>query len=95
MGSLYRRWDLAHTKETSQKESTTLKVKRLKSPITIGIQVMSGVKRNFSKNLGLRAEIKFRDPIVDVESQFKSNTINYNGYIISVDPTPFQNKSEL
>ena len=63
-----------------------------KSPITIGIQVMSGVKRNFSKNPGLRAEIKFRDPIVDVESQFKSNTINYNGYIISVDPTPFKTR---
>jgi hypothetical protein len=63
-----------------------------KSPITIGIQVMSGVKRNFSKNLGLRAEIKFRDPIVDVESQFKSNTLNYNGYIISVDPTPFKTR---
>ncbi len=66
--------------------------KAIKSPITIGIQVMTGVKRNLSKNIGLRAEVKFRDPIVDVESQFENNIINYNGYIISVDPTPFKTR---
>lgn len=63
-----------------------------RSPTNLGIQVMAGVGYNLFKNFGLKAELKFRDPIVEVESKFKDNTIDYNGYIISIDPTPFRTR---
>lgn len=63
-----------------------------KAPINIGIQVMSGVVYNFSDKLGARIELKFRDPIIETESKFKNNQINYNGYIIQIDPSPFRQR---
>ncbi len=63
-----------------------------KSPVNFGIQVMSGVQYNFTRNFGLRAEVRFRDPIAEVESRFKDNRINYNGYIIQIDPSPFRTR---
>ena len=62
------------------------------SPINLGIQVMSGVGYNLLKNLGLKAELKFRDPIVEVESKFKDSSISYDGYIIQIDPSPFRTR---
>jgi hypothetical protein len=63
-----------------------------RSPINIGIHVMSEVQYNFPKNLSLRAQLKFRDPIAEVESRFKNAQIEYNGYIIPIDPTPFRTR---
>lgn len=63
-----------------------------RSPINLGIQVMSGVQYNFKKNFSLRAELKFRDPIAEVESRFKNAQIEYGGYIIPIDPSPFRTK---
>ncbi|MFN3135984.1 MAG: outer membrane protein [Candidatus Kryptonium sp.] len=63
-----------------------------KSPINFGIQVMSGVGYNLLKNLGIKAELKFRDPIVEVESKFKDTSISYDGYIIQIDPSPFRTR---
>ncbi len=63
-----------------------------RSPVNIGIQVMSGVQYNFEKNLSLRGELKFRDPIVEVESRFKDVQIEYNGYIFPIDPAPFRTR---
>ncbi len=63
-----------------------------RSPINIGIHVMSGLQYNFAKNLSLRGELKFRDPIVEVESRFKNAQIEYSGYILQIDPTPFRTR---
>lgn len=63
-----------------------------RSPINFGIQVMSGVGYNLLKNFGIKAELKFRDPIVEVESKFKDASISYNGYIIQIDPSPFRTR---
>lgn len=63
-----------------------------KSPVNIGIQVMSGIIYNFSDKFGARLELKFRDPIIEVESKFTDNRINYNGYIIQIDPAPFRQR---
>ncbi len=63
-----------------------------RSPVNIGIHVMSGVHYNFEKNLSLRGELKFRDPIVEVESRFKDALIEYNGYIFQIAPTQFRTR---
>lgn len=63
-----------------------------KKPFNLGIQVMSGVTYNFSDKFGIKLEFKFRDPIVEVESKFTNHIVNYNGYIIQLDPAPFRQK---
>lgn len=74
------------------KSILNLKSKIQKSPVNLGIHVMSGVQFNFTEKIGLKGELKFRDPIVEVESKFTDNQINYNGYIIQIDPSPFRTR---
>ncbi len=69
-----------------------VKSKIQKSPVNIGIHVLSGVQFNLTEKIALRGELKFRDPIVEVESKFLDNQINYNGYIIQIDQTPFRTR---
>lgn len=75
-----------------EKSIANVKSEIQRSPINLGIHVMSGVQYNFAKNLSLRGELKFRDPIVEVESKFKTAQIQYNGYILQIDTSPFRTR---
>ena len=48
----------------------------------IGIHVLTGVDYQIHSRLGLRFEIKFRDPHFDVTSKFDQQSVNYYGYQI-------------
>ncbi len=52
----------------------------------IGIHVMTGVDYQVYSRLGLRFEIKFRDPHFDVTSRFDQESENYFGYPLKLPP---------
>ncbi|MCS7229914.1 MAG: hypothetical protein NZ923_07780 [Candidatus Kryptonium sp.] len=72
------------------KSILNVKSKIQKSPINLGIQVISGVMYNFSERFGARVELKFRDPMVETENKFTEKFINYGGYTIQIDQAPFR-----
>lgn len=50
----------------------------------IGIHVMTGVDYEIHSRIGLRFEIKFRDPHFDVTSKFDQQSVNYLGYQVQL-----------
>ena len=54
-------------------------------PVGYGIHIESGFDYRVYQNIGLRAEMRFRDPEVTNESKFTSNSVQVGGYQIPVN----------
>ncbi len=50
----------------------------------MGIHVMTGIDYQFHSRIGLRFEIKFRDPHFDVTTKFDQTYVNVDGYLIKL-----------
>jgi opacity protein-like surface antigen len=59
----------------------------LKTESNVGIHVLTGVEYALTKNLGLRGELKFRDPHFDVTDKYKQGSVYYKGYYIRLRQT--------
>ena len=60
-----------------------------------GIQVMSGVDYFLTPMIGLRGELKFRDPQVESTNRFPDEPVEYRGRSILIDQRPFRSKINI
>ena len=71
--------------------------KVLRAPVNFGIHVVAGFKHNFGEKFlngkfGIRGEIKFRDPLVDVDGKFEKSYLDYNGRKIQLNTSVFRRR---
>ncbi len=60
-----------------------------------GIQVMTGVDYFLTPMIGLRGELKFRDPQVESTNRFPDEPVEYRGRSILIDQRPFRSKINI
>ncbi len=82
-------------KGNSYEELPSIKSEIISSPVNIGIQALSGIEYFFRKNISLRWEMKFRDPLVENQSKFASSKINYMGKTFNISTNPFKSKINI
>lgn len=61
----------------------------------IGIHVMTGIDYQLFERLGLRFEIKFRDPHFDVTTKFDQKSVNYQGEQVQLPQGEYLTKINL
>jgi hypothetical protein len=54
-----------------------------------GIHILIGAEYMLTKNLGLRADVVFRDPQMSVENRFSQSSVQANGLIYALETEPF------
>ena len=56
----------------------------LSTQSNFGIHVLTGIEYSLTNILGLRGELKFRDPHFDVTNEFTQSSVQYNGYFLQL-----------
>ena len=79
----------------SYEELPSIKSQLVSAPLNTGIQVISGVEYFFMKDLSIRLEMKFRDPIVENECQYTTSRILYNNRVYNISTKPFKSKVNI
>lgn len=72
-----------------------LKAETVASTSYIGIHVLTGIDYRFHSRIGLRFEIKFRDPHFDVTTKFDQSSVQYQGKRIPLPQTEEVTKVNL
>lgn len=72
-----------------------IKAATVSSSSYIGIQVMTGIDYQLFARMGVRFEIKFRDPHFDVTTKFDQMTTDYHGRIVQLPQGEYVTKINL
>ncbi|HMN48566.1 MAG TPA: OmpW family outer membrane protein [Ignavibacteriaceae bacterium] len=70
-------------------------IEKISSKTTLGILVSVGMEYLLFENLGLRFDMKFRDPEITLSNKYLNNIVNYKGSVIKLAKDTFDSKINL
>jgi opacity protein-like surface antigen len=77
------------------REILAYSAENIRSPINVGIQVLSGLEFFIFKNFSARWEMKFRDPLIETESKFKTDRFIYKNTTYTLPTEPFKTRINI